>query len=499
MYRSLYILVGGFLTGVLWRSFFDVGILGVSALVCGTCVVALVAYLRRFHTSACIYIILFAFACALGVTRTDFATKAYIASRAYAPPGFIASDGLIAREPDVRDGYTILILRVLDASGETPLLVRAKVSPYPTFSYGDKVTFAGELEVPRAFENEIGRVFDYPGYLMKEGVQYTLAQPVVRSAGTWEGNRVYAFLLSIKHAWLRSVSQLIPEPGASLAGGLIVGAKQSLGEYWLEVFRVTGIIHIVVLSGYNLTLIADSMLSLCRRFPRRIALAFGILGIASFALMAGMSATVVRASAMAILALVATHTNRPHTAIRLLAIAGFFMVLVNPFVLVFDTGFQLSFLATLGLILYAPMLEKRFTRVPKLFGLRSIVSATFATQLAVLPLLLYQMGQVSLIAPLANVLVLPVVPIIMALVFGAGMLGMVSSAVASPFAWIGHLLLSYIFMVVEFGAGIPFASVSLPPLPLWTVLVMYGGIAFVMLRLYTNIPRKKVSRGMTSL
>jgi competence protein ComEC len=189
--------------------------------------------------------------------------------------------------------------------------------------------------------------------------------------------------------------------------------------------------------------------------------------------MAGASATVVRASVMAILAMLAAHVHRPHTIERLLTIAAFVMVCVNPFVLVFDAGFQLSFLATIGLIMYAPLFERWFSFVPARYELRSIVAATFATQLTVLPLLLYQVGQASLVAPIVNVLVLPAVPLVMALTFVAGTLGTVSGVIALPFAWPAHVLLAYMFSVVDLFSQVPFAAVSLPLMSWWCVVLFY--------------------------
>lgn len=487
MRHSLYILVGGFLTGVLWRSFFAIGVPGMVALMLGILLVSVVMR-RRFHAG--LYLTLFACALLMGIVRTEFAYQAYESDRREVAPGFIQTEGQVTAEPDRRDGYTILVLALLDAEGgETHTQVRAKVPPFPVFAYGDRVSLSGDLTVPRAFETETGRVFDYPGYLMKEGIHYELKNPVVTETGIHSGSRIQSWLLSTKHAWLESVSRLIPEPGAALAGGLVVGAKQSLGEHWLELFRITGIIHIVVLSGYNLSLIANTIVRACRVLPRLTGLTFGIVGVVGFALMAGASATVVRASIMAILAMLAVHVQRPHAIPRLLTIAAFAMVFTNPFVLVFDAGFQLSFLATIGLVVYAPRFEGWFRRVPEAWQLRSIVSATCATQLTVLPLLLYQVGQASLVAPLVNVLVLPVVPLIMALTFVAGTLGVVSSTIAVPFAWPAHILLSYIFSVVDIFSRVPFAAVSPPSVSAWFVVLLYATLA-----LYTVTHKHRAKR-----
>ncbi len=495
MRQSLYILVGGFLTGVVWRSFFDPGVVGVGLVLLVALTILVGIRSVPFHTR--VYIVLFCFAGVLGVARTEFAFVSYIQTRTHMPPGFIQREAQVVAEPDKRGEYTILRLALDNPSGGGSVVhARAKVQPFPIFEYGAHVRVTGELVIPRTFESETGRTFDYPGYLMKEGIHYELKNAEVTLTGIRTDGSVLGQLLHLKHAWLTAVSRLIPEPNAALAGGLVVGAKQSLGERWLELFRITGIIHIVVLSGYNLTLIADSMVRACRRLPKRIGVLVGIFGIVGFASMAGASATVVRASVMAILVLLARHGNRPHTAMRLLTIAACGMVLSNPFVLVFDTGFQLSFLATLGLIYYAPLFEKWCRWVPERFQVRSIVAATLATQLIVVPLLLYQMGQVSLIAPLVNVLILPVIPFVMAATFVAGTIGLVFSPIALPIAWIASLLLSYVFRVVALCAEIPFAAVSFSPIPYWVIVLMYGALALVTYHFQNKTPREQVSRGV---
>jgi competence protein ComEC len=194
--------------------------------------------------------------------------------------------------------------------------------------------------------------------------------------------------------------------------------------------------------------------------------------------MTGGGPTVVRASIMAVIGMLAVHLARPHVVLRALALAGFVMVLWNPFVLAFDPGFQLSFVATLGLVLGAPIVQRFIPFVPDAFQLREIVAATCATQLAVLPLLIYQVGMVSVVAPVVNMLVLPLIPFTMLFGFLAGIAGMVSTFVATPLASIAYALLSYVFLVVEVFAKLPFSSVELPPVHWLAVSVMYVCMAF---------------------
>jgi competence protein ComEC len=417
----------------------------------------------------------------LGVIRTEFAFQNFHKGRIYEDGVSVTGTGVIAHELDVREEHAVLHVRVDTPYPENETHLRINVPHYPTYVYGEHIRFKGEVHVPRSFKTETGREFNYEGFLMKDGIQYELREAEVISLHENKGNACIKNILTLKTAWLGAVSRLFPEPSASLVGGVVVGAKQSLGEEILQEFRDTGIIHIVVLSGYNLTLVANSIFRVTRFLPRSLGFGFGTLGILSFALMVGAGATVVRASVMAILGMLATYLQRPYLVLRALVVAGLVMVVWNPFILVFDPGFQLSFLATLGLIFFAPIFSKKLLWIPEALGIREIASATFATQLFVLPLLLYQMGALSLVAPVVNVLTLPVVPPTMFFGFIAGLLGIMQTGIALPFAVVTHVLTSYIFSVVHFFASVSFASIEVPSMHWILVFILYGLFLRVML------------------
>ncbi len=480
MRRSLFILAGGFLIGVAVRSIAPLSF-QYTLLLLGM-VAATVWRMRPVR----LYVLLVLGACVLGVVRTELAYRAYEAPRT-APDGtYFVGNGIVSTEPDVRDSHVNL---TIDVSAPKELRLRVRVPSYPRFVYGEHIQVRGTLTLPRTFTSETGRTFDYPGYLMKDGVHYELRDARLTSTGVHEGNPIVARLYAMKTAWLDAVSQLIPEPEASLAGGIIVGAKQSLGERWLDRFRDTGLIHIVVLSGYNLTLVAYAIMFLLSRFSPPVRLWGGVAGIVGFALMTGGGATVVRASLMAILALVALHLARPVAALRALALAAIAMVAWNPFVLLFDPGFQLSFLATVGLVLLTPRFERHLTWITKRGHMREIVAATFATQLAVLPLLLHSIGSVSVVAPLVNVLALPVVPLTMGVGFAAGLDGLVSHTLAAPLALIAHALLAYILALVDLFARVPYASVEFPATPMWVIALLYAGLTVFIMRRPLDLDR----------
>jgi len=235
----------------------------------------------------------------------------------------------------------------------------------------------------------------------------------------------------------------------------------------------------VVLSGYNITIVAESIRRLLLGVPRAIGLWISAIAILLFVIMTGATATGVRAGAMAALALVATATNRRYAITRALAVVAAVMVMWSPHVLLYDPGFQLSVIATLGLIHIAPLISERLPFITNQFGLRDIVGATIGTQIAVLPLLLYQMGLLSLVALPVNILILPLIPLAMFFSFAAGAFGALFGSAAVWLALPAHFLLSYTLLTVELFGRIPLASISFESFSFMWVIVSYGMFGFL--------------------
>ncbi|MDO8594059.1 MAG: ComEC/Rec2 family competence protein [bacterium] len=384
----------------------------------------------------------------------------------------VTLEGLIADEPDVREATTRLILEVDSEDIRTRILLM--VSHEPRYSYGDRIQITGKLERPKNFTDEKTlREVDYISHLEKDGIFYQMFRPKITLLASGEGNVVIEKLFAFKNVFIGNINTLIVQPHASLLGGLVVGAKQSLGKELLDNFRIVGVIHIVVLSGYNITIIAVFIEWLLSRLRKNLRLIFAAIAMTLFAIMVGASATVIRATVMALLVLLARGTGRIYQVTRALLVAGVIMLLHNPKILVFDTSFQLSFLATVGLIYVSPFIEPKVKWVTERFHMREIVVATVATQLFVLPFLLYKTGVLSVVSLPVNLLVLAAIPLTMLFGFAAGMVAFISSALALPFAYIAYAFLSYELTIVEWFARLPFAAVSLPYFPLWLVVLWY--------------------------
>jgi len=410
---------------------------------------------------------------ALGALRMDFAiTNSINPSLENIQGQLVTVEGVVWREPEVRTNSIHLYVK----SDYGLILVLAGLGE--EWHYGDKVKVTGLLKKPEAFETDLGRTFNYTGYLLARGVSYTIQRPEIIRLGEDGAFDFMGMILDQKHTFMNNLERLIPEPQVGLSEGLLLGVKRALGEELENTFRQTGIIHIVVLSGYNVMIVVAFILYVLGRIcGYRLSIFFGLSAIVMFALMVGPSATVVRACLMAALLLIVGLTGRTYLALRGLMLAGFLMLLYNPYSLAFDVGFQLSFIATLGLIIVAPKLEEKLKSIPSPFGAREFLVATLATQLFVLPLLLYQIGEFSVVAIIVNVLVLPMVPVAMLLTFFTGLFAYISTSLAVPLAFLAHLSLTYIIFIAKWFASIPFAAFTVPAFPFFLVPLGYVLIA----------------------
>jgi len=476
MMRSIffYIVVIGIASGILFRSFFDIGIPEiVLTILIGFALGCAWRMKVRTYESVLFMSSLFCIACAVGMIRLHAEDSTVSQLQEYVGETSTFT-GVVVREPDARTSSLHLYIR----EERTGALFLAFADPFEKVAYGDRVSVEGELTLPETFETETGRVFDYVGFLKARGVHEVIYRASVDVLGSEEGNSILSRLLMLKHGFMEVIERSIPEPALGLGEGVLLGVKRALGEDLEEVFRTVGIIHIVVLSGYNIMIVAESVMRfLGLFFFPRTRLLLGLLTILLFALMVGLSATVVRASIMAGLVLVARAMGRGYAVLRALALAGIGMLFVNPYLLAFDPGFQLSFLATVGLVLLSPELEIRMPKVPEMLGLRGYLATTLGTQLFVLPLLLFSMGTLSLVSVIANVLVLPFVPIAMFVTFLTGVVGSVVPFLGTLIGFVANLVLSYIIVVAEFLSTIPFASVTIPIFPWWGMVMLFSLIA----------------------
>lgn len=469
----------GFFSGIALASLLPLSWLGSLFLLFLSCVFFVLARFKKGRA----YILagLFLLGASAGALRTEF-------SREELPPEFaemlgerVTLEGKVVTDPDVRETTVRLTLLVEAENAHTKVL--AVVPVFPEVRYGQTVRVEGVLKQPEAFGTDGGRVFRYDQFLAKDGIFAMVQNGSLEIISERHGasDTIFGFFSDLKRSGIDALAVALPEPHASLASGLILGGKQGLGEELLDAFILTGLVHIVVLSGYNVMIVAEAVFRTFALFAKRYSALVAGMVITAFVLTAGAGAASIRAGIMAGIALFGRATGRTYDACRALLVAGALMLLWNPLLLLYDPGFQLSFIATLGLIFGAPITE-HWVKFIRIRFLREIVSATIAAQIAVLPLLLYQNGLFSLVSLPANALVLPFVPLAMALGALAGLCGFLVPAIA-PFAGLpAYAILSIIIGATEFFASLPMASLSVPAFPFALVILSYGALAFFVRR-----------------
>ncbi len=257
--------------------------------------------------------------------------------------------------------------------------------------------------------------------------------------------------------------------------GLVISGRSGLSKDDQELFTRVGIVHIVALSGSNVTIIVEGLMMLLFFVPKKFRLVLGAIGIIAFTLMTGAEPTVVRAAIMALLLILATAIQRTYDIGRALFIAGGLMILYDPMI-VFNMSFQLSFIATFALIFVVPLVMKRFERIvqkiPEKFGMREIIVSSLTIELFLLPLILNAIGDTSVIAVFSNLLVLPMLPVAMLTGFLATMVSIIHYIVALPFIALAYLSLGYILLIAHTLGSLPFALVSIS-IPTWLMIILY--------------------------
>ena len=448
---TLYFLLA-FLGGVLVRSFFDIPekwISGVLGLAIGLLIVLFFSVRLIPHplTPSTTLILLAVLFFLLGTLRFSFFENNIVKDELHNHYGevLILSGRVVVSEPKPNSARIVL---------ETDLgrlLVVAR--PYPQYKYGDMLEVKGKIEEP---ENYAG--FDMKKYLAKDKIHSQMIFPEIAdgdSVVSSAKNKVLILLFRIREKFERSIKNILPEPQASLADGMLLGREGVLPQDILDAFRNTGTIHILVLSGYNITIVGNALLAFFSFFlPQIFAWSVSIFGILAFTLMTGAEPAAVRAAIMALIGLLALRTGRKALPMLSLLWAAFFMILINPMYLRFDRGFQLSFMATLGLILLSGFFQKKFCVLPKFLGIQEAAAASASAQLFVLPLLISWGNAVSIFSLPANILVVTAVPAVMLFGFLGALGGLIFPAIGQVLAGPAYLLISYQLFIVRFLAGL---------------------------------------------
>lgn len=368
--------------------------------------------------------------------------------------GWYEFEGCVVEEVDIRVDKTKYVVEVarlkldekwVDVGGR----VLVNGSKYPIYNYGDCLRVSGVMEEPEAIED-----FAYDKYLSRYSIYSVVYKAGIERISEGGGGMLYGSIFSLKQIFEEKLNKIFTEPYGGFMAGLILGSRKGISESLMNSFNMTGLTHIIAVSGYNVALVVVVVSGIFSFFTRKIRVVLSIFFIFLFVILVGASASVVRAGIMGGISLVALYFGRQYFVFLSLFASAFFMNLWNPKILVYDVGFQLSFLATLGIVLFSESLGRFLKRVPQVLGIREALQLTLSAQITVVPIIILNFERFSIISPIANLFVLPFIPFAM-------MFGFVAVFFGKIFGFAGYLILKIIIFFVEIFASLEFASLEM--------------------------------------
>ena len=392
--------------------------------------------------------------------------------------------GTLSEPPDYRDNYTNLHINVeaVDTgSGDLPVQGKllARVFPNEPYEYGERVRIRGKLLTPP--ENE---EFSYREYLARQGVHSYMSQTEVTHLPGNEGSVIYRGIYTFRDKALTNIYKIFPDPEASLLAGILLGVDTGLPKDLQQAFKNTGTAHIIAISGFNIAIIAGLFFTLFSRiFGQTRGAIAAILGIAFYTLLVGADAAVVRAAVMGGISLTIRLFGRRNDGLNALMLSAVGMTIFNPYI-PWDIGFQLSFFATLGLILYAEPFQNwavkfitRFTAPGTAQKMAAPISEyillTLAAQLTTLPIMAFHFKRISIISLIANPFILPVQPAVMILGGIAVILSLIWLPLGALAAFAAWPFIAYTIHMVELFDQFPMGVIVLGDVSLWLVIAFY--------------------------
>lgn len=353
------------------------------------------------------------------------------------------------------------------------------VSKYPSLRYGDMIRFQAEIATP--FPE------GYANYLAKDGIYGVARYPKRIEVIGWSGSKIKSALFSLKKSFEENISRALPSQEAAFMNGILLGERAEFSQEFKEYMKLSGTTHLIALSGYNISIIASSVaaLLLYLGMGKRWAFWVSLAVIIGFVIMTGAQASVVRAAIMGSILLLSGYMETLHNIRNAIMVAAVIMVVVNPYVIRYDAGFQLSFLALLGIVYLVPSVANalRVKYANSFLSWKEHALSTFSAQLFVMPVLLNNFHIFSPVSFLTNILILEIIPATMLLGFLLGMAGYVSSFLSGLFGWVAYIPLAYATRLITF-TGALHVSFSVETVHVAITILYYVLLAWFIKKYY---------------
>ena len=385
-------------------------------------------------------------------------------------PQKVTLTGTIVKEPERKENYQRFVFQPQNITGKILVYTRNDLQ----FLKSQQVEIKGQLKTPPRFEE-----FDWQAYLAKKGILSVMYYPEISVKK--EASFFWRTIFRIKNKAREAAVKYLPKPESYLFRAIILGDKKELPDNLKESLNKAGIRHITAISGMHIMILMNILMSffLSIGLWRKQASLATILFILFYLFFVGFQPSIVRASIMGCGIILAQMLGRIPDSIRFLLFAASLMLCINPLVF-YDVGFQLSFLAALGINYLAPFFYKKLQFLPKSLSIRSIFSFSLSVQVFTLPLLLFYFSYFPFISIFANLLILPILPFILGLGFLATLLSLFLPFLSLPIFFPLSLLLAYILLVANIFAKASFLGINFQ-LPLW-VLILYYSLLTLLVR-----------------
>jgi len=373
----------------------------------------------------------------------------------------------ICREPDVRLTEQKLVL-----CGQLGKVL-ATTALYPPYHYGDQVFFSGVIKMPGEIDG-----FRYDRYLAKQDIYLVSYQPTIKKLVDNQFS-FWSWLLAGKEYLKQLLAQGLREPEAGLGQALILGYQNTVDRQYMDLFSIIGVSHIIAISGTHITILAAIWQRVLSLFFRKPKFWLTAVWLSLYVFITGAAAAALRSLVMGLLTLIIMERGTKLDGEWLLVLSAGVLLLINPLLLTADLGFQLSYLSMIALIYFYPWLLGYFSnwRLPK-WGktILEILVLTLACQLLTAPIGAVNFGRLSIIAPLANVVLLWVFPYLMSTLLAGLVLGVILPKLALLIFFPAYLGLTYLLRMTKLLAAIPGAAIGWP--------LTWGGVAIYYLLLF---------------
>ncbi|NCF75192.1 MAG: hypothetical protein GWO87_01755 [Xanthomonadaceae bacterium] len=407
------------------------------------------------------YLIIFFICFLFGALRYDLAISK---ETSFHKQKKVILNGLITEEPETREKYSELIVK--DNLSKDKILL--KTNYYPQYFYGDEIKIKCQPKL-------IDKNSSYGKYLTKNKIKFICYYPEITLQSQNNGNKFYAKILRFKQKSKSIITRALPDPESEILSAIILGYKKEIPADWRAKFSQVGISHIVAISGMHLAIISFILLYILISFGiwRQKAFYITIVFLWLFIIMIGFPASAFRAGIMISLIMWAQYLGRTNNLITVLSLTASFLLIINPLFLFGDVGFQLSFLAILGIIYLSPIFKKWFKNIPDFYELKKILIITLSAQTMTLPLAVYHFGNIPFLSLPVNLIAVPLLPIILSLGIILIFLGFVSIKLAIIAGWIVWAILNIFLKIVNFFVFLPFSHFYLEKINFLIILLIY--------------------------